>query len=187
MKKPKQIRSKAPTRQLTTIVARRRAGAPHFARLHAGPVIIQAAIGKTGLSHRKREGDGASPAGAFTLNLAYFRPDRLNRILTSAASRPLNRSLGWCDDKASRRYNRPIPAGSSQSHEKLWRDDNVYDIVIPTSHNQSPRVLGAGSAIFLHLARPGYAPTEGCVAITLSDMRRLLPRLSRAAKLVIAG
>lgn len=189
MKKPKQILRKAPLRALTTIVVRTRAvaGAPHLARLHAGQVVIPAAIGKTGLSRRKKEGDGASPVGSYRLAPPFFRPDRVNRILTSTMSRPLDRSLGWCDDPASRLYNRPLPAGARQRHEKLWRTDNVYDVVIPTSHNQCPRVLGAGSAIFLHLARQGYAPTEGCVAISLPDMRRLLRRLSRAAKLVIAG
>jgi L,D-peptidoglycan transpeptidase YkuD (ErfK/YbiS/YcfS/YnhG family) len=93
--------------------------------------------------------------------------------------------MGWCDDPASGRYNRPIRAGAKAGHEQLWREDGVYDVVIPTSHNERPRVLGAGSAIFFHVAGPGYAPTEGCVAISLADLRRLLPRLSRNVRLVI--
>lgn len=137
------------------------------------------------MSHCKREGDGASPVGSFRLKTALFRNDRLGRIFSLTGSRPLQRGMGWCDDPASGRYNRPIPAGAKAGHERLWRDDTVYDVVIPTSHNEQPRVLGAGSAIFLHVARPGYTPTEGCVAISLADLRRLLPRLSRRVRLVI--
>jgi L,D-peptidoglycan transpeptidase YkuD (ErfK/YbiS/YcfS/YnhG family) len=137
------------------------------------------------VSHRKREGDGASPVGSFCLKTPYFRNDRLSRILSLTGSRPLRPAMGWCDDPTSGRYNRPIPAGVKTGHERLWRDDAVYDVMIPTSHNERPRVLGAGSAIFFHVARPGYAPTEGCVAISLADLRRLLPRLSRIARLII--
>jgi L,D-peptidoglycan transpeptidase YkuD (ErfK/YbiS/YcfS/YnhG family) len=189
MKKLKHVRRDAPTRQVTKVIVRKRAipGSPHLARLHVGFVAISAAIGKSGVSHRKREGDGASPAGAFRLERAFFRNDRVPRIATLANLRPLKRCAGWSDDTGSHRYNRPIQAGAKESHEKLWREDRVYDVIIPTSHNQRPRVLGAGSAIFLHLARPGYAPTEGCVAISLPDLRRLLPRLGRKAQLVISG
>ncbi len=137
------------------------------------------------MSHFKREGDGASPVGSFRLKTALFRNDRICRISSLTGSRPLQRAMGWCDDPASGRYNRPVPAGSKAGHERLWRDDGVYDVVIPTTHNELPRVLGGGSAIFLHLARPEYAPTEGCVAISLADLRRLLPRLSRSVRLVI--
>lgn len=94
--------------------------------------------------------------------------------------------MGWCDDRASFLYNRPVRAGSPYSHERLWRDDGVYDVILSTSHNQRPRIRGAGSAIFLHLARAGYAATEGCVAVSLPDLRRLLPRLGRKVRLVIA-
>lgn len=93
--------------------------------------------------------------------------------------------MGWSDDPRSRRYNRPVQAGVRESHERLWREDAAYDIVFPTTHNQRPRVLGHGSAIFLHLAKTGYPATQGCVAISLADMRRLLPRLGPNTRLVI--
>jgi L,D-peptidoglycan transpeptidase YkuD (ErfK/YbiS/YcfS/YnhG family) len=187
MNKLPAARSRILTRPITSIVVRKRAipDSPHLARLHVGPVVIPAAVGKAGTSHCKREGDGASPIGSFDLKMALFRNDRLSRISSLIGFRPVKRTMGWCDDPASGRYNRPIPAGAKVSHERLWRDDGVYDVVIPTSHNERPRVLGAGSAIFLHVARSGYAPTEGCVAISLPDLRRLLPRLSRRARLII--
>lgn len=174
---------------LSKVVVRKRAvcGAPHLARLHAGPVTIPAAIGKSGISHRKREGDGASPAGDFRLDAVFFRSDRLARLAVPIGSRPTHRSMGWCDDPTSASYNRPVTTGAKARHEQLWREDGVYDVVVTTSHNQRPRVLGAGSAIFLHIARPGYAPTEGCVALKAADLKKLLPRLGRSARLVIAG
>ena len=146
-----------------------------------------AAIGKTGITHRKREGDGASPVGCFDLKPGFFRGDRLTRPMGAPALQSLRRSQGWCDDPASQRYNRPVQAGAAVRHERLWREDKVYDIIVPTSHNERPRVLGAGSAIFLHLARPGYGGTEGCVAVSLADLRRLLPRLARNTRLLIRG
>jgi L,D-peptidoglycan transpeptidase YkuD (ErfK/YbiS/YcfS/YnhG family) len=95
--------------------------------------------------------------------------------------------MGWCDDVMSRLYNRPIAAGSPDRHERLWREDEIYDILLTTSHNQRPRIRGAGSAIFMHLARPGYEATQGCVAISRDDMRRLLPRLSRKSAITIVS
>ena len=174
-------------RLVKTLVVRRRAApqAPHLARLQAGQTTILAAIGKAGMSHLKREGDNASPVGRYVLNPPLFRADRLPRIRTVSGSRPLKSTMGWCDARESFLYNKPVRAGSSFSHETLWREDNVYDVVLSTSHNRSPRVRGAGSAIFLHLARAGYEPTQGCVAVSLPDLRRLLPRLGRQVRLVI--
>jgi L,D-peptidoglycan transpeptidase YkuD (ErfK/YbiS/YcfS/YnhG family) len=162
-------------------------GEAHLARVHLGQTTVAAAIGRTGISHRKREGDGASPAGVFRLQDLYFRADRFHRPSGPGAARPIKARMGWCDDVTSSLYNRPIASGSRDRHERLWREDEVYDVLLTTSHNQRPRIRGAGSAIFLHLARPGFEPTQGCVAISRADARRLLPRLSRAAKLIIEG
>ena len=175
--------------RIRKLVIRRRPSPldPHLARAQIGQVVIPAAIGRTGASHLKREGDGATPIGVFHLNKAYFRADRIQRVPTLISTEPLRPRLGWSDDPVSHRYNRSVQAGARESHEKLWRQDSVYDVVITTSHNQRPRVLGAGSAIFLHLARPGYEATQGCVAVSHADLRRLLPRLSHRAQLVIVG
>lgn len=188
MAKLNPFRRHPPVAKLTTLVVRPRAvpNAPHLARLHAGQTTILAAIGKAGVRRVKREGDGGTPVGRFGLMAVLFRPDRVRRMWLAAGSRQLDPGMGWGDDATSSLYNRPAPAGSPFSHERLWRDDGVYDVVIPTTHNQRPRIRGAGSAIFLHLARPGYLPTEGCVAISLADLRRLLPRLGRDVRLIIA-
>jgi L,D-peptidoglycan transpeptidase YkuD (ErfK/YbiS/YcfS/YnhG family) len=187
MKHKKPVLRNGHGRSVAKIIVRRRFayGKAHLARVQVGLTIIPAAIGRMGVSHRKREGDGATPAGTYRLQNLHFRQDRLRRIPSSLDSRPLNAQMGWCDDVASRLYNRPVEVDAPERHEKLWRDDAVYDILISTSHNQRPRVRGAGSAIFVHLARPGYEATQGCVAISLADMRRLMPRLSHKTRLVI--
>ena len=99
--------------------------------------------------------------------------------------RPIRRDQGWCDDPASSLYNRPIRMPFRQSHERLWRDDGLYDIVIVLDYNIAPRRKQRGSAIFIHCAREGFAPTEGCIALRRGDLRRLLPRLSRRTVLTI--
>jgi len=175
------------TKKLNRLVLRQSCanGSPAAARLHVGSLVLRAAIGKTGLSHRKREGDGKTPVGTFELKAGFFRGDRMLRICCTPGLSMLRSKMGWCDHPGSGLYNRPVAAGHRLSHERLWRQDHVYDVVFPTSHNENPRVQGAGSAIFFHLTRPDYAGTEGCIAISAADMRRLLPRLGKHVKLVI--
>ena len=175
------------TKKLNRLIVRpsRVSGSPSAARIHIGPLTLRAAIGKGGLSHRKREGDGKTPIGTFQLRGGYYRGDRMLRLCCTPGLKLLRSNMGWCDQAGTGLYNRWIEAGHRFSHERMWRDDHVYDVVFPTSHNESPRIQGAGSAIFFHLARPDYAGTEGCVAISAADMRRLLPRLGRQVELVI--
>ena len=122
----------------------------------------------------KREGDGATPVGAWPLREVFYRPDRVARPRTRLPVTPLRRDDGWCDDPADRNYNRrvrlPYPAG----HERLWREDHLYDLVVVLGYNDRPRACGKGSAIFMHLATPGFGPTEGCIALRETDLRRLL-------------
>lgn len=100
---------------------------------------------------------------------------------------PLAPDDGWCDAPESQFYNLPVKIPFNQSHEVLWREDHVYDILIPIGYNDAPAEPGRGSAIFLHLARPGYVGTEGCVALSPADMRALLPRLSCGTCVEIRG
>jgi L,D-peptidoglycan transpeptidase YkuD (ErfK/YbiS/YcfS/YnhG family) len=160
---------------------------PAEARIHIGPLVIQAVVGKHGLARLKREGDRKTPVGSFKLKPGYFRNDRMLRLCCSTGLKLLHRNIGWCDQAWTGLYNRPISAGRTIGHEKLWRDDHIYDVVFPTSHNEKPRVQGAGSAIFFHLARADFTGTEGCIAISANDMRRLLPRLGKNVELVIIG
>jgi L,D-peptidoglycan transpeptidase YkuD (ErfK/YbiS/YcfS/YnhG family) len=135
------------------------------------------ALGKGGLSAFKREGDGATPLGIFTLRQCLYRPDRLGTPATRLPVKAIGENDGWCDDPKSPCYNLPVPLPFSYSHERLWRDDHVYDLIIPLGYNDDPVIPGKGSAIFMHVARKHYEPTEGCVALALPDLQVLLPHL----------
>lgn len=138
---------------------------------------IAAALGRAGRRVLKREGDGATPIGSWCILYALYRPDRVPRPATRLRLEPIIATAGWCDDPRDRNYNRPVPWPYPASAERLWRDDGLYDIVIVLDHNQRPRVRGLGSAIFVHVARPGLAPTEGCIAISRDELLRLLARV----------
>ena len=179
--------SKRTADRISQIVA---TAVPHYAagargRLHAGQTVIACAIGAAGISNRKREGDQASPAGYFRLIEGFFKPSVGRRPRTSLPFSPVNRTLGWCDDPNSGNYNKLVHLPSAARHENLWREDGLYDLVIVLDYNILPRRKGAGSAIFLHCARPGFAPTEGCIALRREDLRKLLPRLARDAVLIV--
>lgn len=148
-------------------------------RLVGGNWDIAAAIGRSGLTALKREGDGASPRGKFRIVGGFYRPDRFrSRPLAGFPLVPLRRNDGWCDDPLDGNYNRPVHRPYAKSHEAMWRDDHAYDVVLILDFNLRPRVRGAGSAIFFHLAQPDFRPTAGCLALRRADMLKLLPHLS---------
>jgi L,D-peptidoglycan transpeptidase YkuD (ErfK/YbiS/YcfS/YnhG family) len=132
------------------------------------------ALGRGGVSSDKREGDGATPAGLLPLRAVLYRSDRLPAPESAVPARPLGPSDGWCDDARHAAYNRPVQHPFDASAEVLWRDDAVYDIIGILGWNDDPVQPGRGSAIFLHVARPDYAATEGCIALAPDDLRRTL-------------
>ena len=132
------------------------------------------AIGPAGVVADKREGDGATPLGCFPLRRLLYRPDRLTRPETGLPATPLSPEDGWCDDPAEPAYNSQVRLPFAASHERLWRDDGIYDAIVILGHNDDPPVPGAGSAIFLHVARDDYAPTQGCIALALPDLLTVL-------------
>lgn len=150
-----------------------------------GPLRFKCALGRTGRKCVKREGDGATPRGTYALRRVFFRPDRSRRPTTGLPVAPLGPSDGWCDSPGDRNYNRRIRHPYPASAEVMWRTDHLYDIVVVTSHNERPRIQRAGSAVFIHLAREGYLPTEGCIALERGDMLKLLSRLGRNARVRI--
>lgn len=136
--------------------------------------IFRCALGKGGVRADKSEGDGATPRGLLPLRRLLYRADRVAAPETTLRREPIDAEDGWCDDPAHADYNQQIRLPHPARHERLWRDDALYDVVVPLGWNDAPVVRGRGSAIFLHLARPDYAPTEGCVALSLVDLRRVL-------------
>ncbi len=153
--------------------------------LIAGPLRIPCALGPVGVVRDKREGDGGTPAGRFRLLWGYFRPDRWRPAAGGVPLRPLRRDSGWCEDPASRNYNRPVRAPSRDATDRMWREDGLYDLVFVLDQNFKRRAKGRGSAVFFHHARPDLSPTAGCVAISPAAMRRLAPSLSCRTVLVV--
>lgn len=139
-----------------------------------GGFAARCVFGRSGVRADKREGDGASPAGVWPLRRALFRPDREAPPVTRLPLAPIAPDDGWCDDPADPAYNRPVKLPYAASTERMWREDRLYDLVIVLGHNDDPVVSGAGSAVFLHLARSDHGPTEGCVALDRSDFLVLL-------------
>jgi L,D-peptidoglycan transpeptidase YkuD (ErfK/YbiS/YcfS/YnhG family) len=134
------------------------------------------ALGPNGVvaAEEKREGDGKSPLGVWPIRRVLFRPDRGPAPQTTLPLAPIAPSDGWCDDPNDPAYNRPVALPYPASAEALWREDAVYDVIVVLGHNDDPPVPGLGSAIFLHLAKPGFPPTQGCIAITHADMEEVL-------------
>jgi L,D-peptidoglycan transpeptidase YkuD (ErfK/YbiS/YcfS/YnhG family) len=147
---------------------------------------VPCALGRSGVSTDKKEGDGASPVGCFPLKRVLFRDDRLALPLTALEKQALAPNDGWCDDPADSNYNRPVRLPYAARHEALWRDDGRYDLLVVLGHNDDPVIPGAGSAIFLHVAAPGLTPTEGCVAVRLPDLLDILADCRPGDRLCIA-
>ena len=142
-------------------------------------------IGKNGISNNKVEGDKKTPKGFFGIENLYYRKDKTNKIQTKLRSIPISRSMGWCDDvKNKKNYNKLIKIGNKIKHEKLFRNDSKYDLLIPIKYNYKKRILGKGSCIFLHLTN-NYKPTAGCIAINKNDFLIMLKIIDRRTKIKI--
>lgn len=152
--------------------------------LQFGPHLLPCALGHGGIKAIKCEGDGASPRGRFRLRSVLYRPDG-KRPRTGLPLRAIRKTDGWCDSVPDRNYNRRVALPYPQSAERLWRNDRLYDVVVVLGYNDVPRRRGRGSALFIHVARPDFAPTEGCVALRASDLRRVLCNLRCGSEIVI--
>jgi L,D-peptidoglycan transpeptidase YkuD (ErfK/YbiS/YcfS/YnhG family) len=149
---------------------------------------VRAALGKGGIRADKREGDGGTPVGRFPLRRVFYRPDRLPAPPDTALPvDALSPAHGWCDDPGHPDYNREVRLPHPASCETMWRDDRLYDVVVVLGHNDDPPVPGLGSAIFLHVAKDGYQPTEGCVALELADLLRVLAQCKPGDVLEVLG
>jgi len=148
-------------------------------------LTLPVALGRGGIKANKREGDGGTPRGNFRLRQLWWRADKHPRPTTSLPVQRISPDDGWCEDPADRRYNRPIKVPADANADQLARKDNLYDFIIEIDHNTRPRVAGRGSAVFIHAARQGFAPTAGCIALEIKTLRRILARLSPRTRIVV--
>ena len=137
------------------------------------------AIGKRGITNRKKEGDKCTPKGRFKLKYIFFRKDRIKKIRTKLKSFELKKDYGWCDDPQSKFYNKFIRLPFKYSFEKLYLNENIYDIIVVIDYNIKPIKRNKGSAIFLHIAKKSYSPTLGCIALSKNNLKRLLSKIKK--------
>jgi len=149
----------------------------------AGEKRWRCVVGAGGVREDKVEGDAATPVGEFPLRRIYFRNDRLVLPKVRLPARPIAEHDGWCDDPRSSSYNRLVRTPNEWSHEQLWREDGLYDLVVVVGYNDDPPEGEWGSAIFLHIARDDLSPTQGCVAFSRDDLMELVALLTPKSRL----
>lgn len=150
-----------------------------------GSVRYRCALGRGGIIADKREGDGGTPVGAFPLRRLLVRIDKAATPKTSLPVTVIEEGDGWCDAPGDIAYNRAVALPYAASHERLWRDDHLYDLVLVIGHNDDPVVTGMGSAVFVHLAHDDYRPTEGCIAFKRDDLEKILAAMAPNDRVVV--
>ena len=161
------------------IIIRPKAGQRSKGFLIWDHLAIPCALGRGSIKSKKQEGDGATPIISCRPLYGFYRPDREAKPLSALPFLATRPDMGWCDAPTNANYNRLIKKPFSHSHEDMWRSDSLYDLVIVLDINISCRKRGAGSAIFMHVARDGFKPTEGCIALQKATFRRLIPFLDQ--------
>ena len=146
---------------------------------------IKCAIGKRGITSKKIEGDAKTPKGIFTFKSVFYRKDRISKVNSLLKKIIIKKNMGWCDDTNSKYYNKLIKFPFPFHAEKLWIHENIYDLIVLINYNLKPVIKKKGSAIFLHVAKKNYKPTQGCLAISRSNMLMLLNKITSKTKIII--
>ena len=146
---------------------------------------FQCALGKAGVKNKITEGDNITPKGIFKIIKIYYRADKIKEIRTSIKKIKIKKNMGWCDDVNSRFYNRQIKLPTKVSHEKLFRNDNLYDVIAVLNYNTNPIIKNKGSAIFLHVAKKNFSKTKGCIAVEEKNLIKLLSKINKNTKIKI--
>ena len=146
---------------------------------------VKCALGKRGIGNKRREGDFITPKGNFKIKYILYRKDRIKRIQSKIKKIIIKKNMGWCDDPLSKDYNKLIKIPSEYNYEKLYKKDNVYDIILVLNYNMNPVVKNKGSAIFIHVTKTNYKKTEGCVAIKKIHLLKIIKELKNNTKIKI--
>ena len=146
---------------------------------------FKCALGKAGIGKKKREGDNITPTGTFKIVKIYYRSDRVKKISSKFRQIEITKNMGWCDDPNSKNYNQLIKLPSKYNHEKLFKKNNIYDLIIVLNYNMKPVIKNKGSAIFIHVAKKKYQPTQGCIALKKNNLLKLLSKISKNIKIKI--
>jgi L,D-peptidoglycan transpeptidase YkuD (ErfK/YbiS/YcfS/YnhG family) len=146
---------------------------------------FRCALGKAGIGKKKKEGDNITPKGNFKILKIYYRKDRLKKITSKFKIIKITRNMGWCDDPNSKKYNQLIKLPTSYSYERLYRKENIYDLIIVLNYNIKPTIKNKGSAIFIHVASKNFNKTAGCIALKKSDLRKLIKAINKNVQILI--
>ena len=146
---------------------------------------FRCALGKAGIKRKKIEGDNITPIGTFRINNIYYRRDHIKKIFSKFKLIEIKKNMGWCDDPKSKQYNQLIRLPYKYKHEKLYRKDNIYDLILVLNYNTRPILKNKGSAIFIHVATKNYRKTAGCIALKKKHLIRLVERINKKTKINI--
>ena len=146
---------------------------------------FKCALGKAGIGKKKQEGDNVTPSGTFKIVKIYYRSDRVKKISSKLRLIEITKNMGWCDDPNSKNYNKLINLPSKYSHEKLFKKNNIYNVIVVLNYNMKPVIKNKGSAIFIHVAKKKYQPTQGCIALKKNNLLKLLSKISKNIKIKI--
>ena len=146
---------------------------------------FRCSFGKNGISDKKEEGDGITPRGTFKLTKLFYREDKIKNIRTEIKKVKIKKNMGWCDDPKSKFYNKLVKLPSKFSHEKFYRKDNIYNIVVVLDYNLNPIIKNKGSAIFIHVAKKNYKTTQGCLGLKQNDLIKLIRIIKKNQKIKI--
>ena len=146
---------------------------------------FRCSLGINGIKNKKKEGDGITPKGIFKLKKIYYRNDKVKNIVTKVKKIKITKNMGWCDDPKSKFYNKLIRLPSKFGHEKLYRKDDIYNLIIILDYNMNPVIKNKGSAIFIHLAKKNYKATQGCVGLKQNDLIKLIKMIKKNQKIKI--
>ena len=146
---------------------------------------FRCALGKAGVKKKGKEGDNITPKGIFKINKIYYRPDKIKNFTTVLKKIKIKKNMGWCDDPKSNFYNQQIKLPSKFSYEKLYRSDNLYDIILVLDYNTNPIIKNKGSAIFIHIAKNSYKKTKGCIALKKKHLVKLIAQIKINTKIKI--
>jgi len=146
---------------------------------------FRCALGEAGIKKKEKEGDNVTPKGIFKIIKMYYRSDKIKNITTDIKKIKIKRNMGWCDDPSSDLYNQQIKLPNTYSHEKLYRNDNLYDLILVLNYNINPTKKYKGSAIFIHIAKNSYKKTKGCIALKRKHLIELISKIKKNTKIKV--
>ena len=146
---------------------------------------VKCAIGKRGIGKKQKEGDEITPRGTFRIKNILYRKDKINNLRSIIKKTPIEKNMGWCDDPKSKDYNKLIKYPFNYTSEKLYKSDNIYDIILVLNFNMHPIKKNKGSAIFIHISNNKYSPTQGCIAIQKKELLKMIEFIDKKTKIII--